>query len=297
MANNTNTFAFNLRSVLEKNKLNTENFLDWERNLIIVLRTTAAERRARQPTLDTSVQITCLMLACMTPYFQKRFDGMDAYSIIVQLKTMFHKHARLERFEAHRKLLECKLAKGKHVGPHVFNLIGHFQIMEKLGFPYLEELAIDILHGMLIKAERNLPNDPESEHKDVLMVRKGKSFKKVGAGPYSKKDKGKEVCFYCKEIGHWKRNCPKYLEDKKNGASTSGIFVIEVNLTTSASWVFDIGCGTHIICNVQGLKRSRILEKREKHTFITLTARSIKQMTQTRPICGIVAKDTLALNE
>ncbi|KAK9705145.1 hypothetical protein RND81_07G036400 [Saponaria officinalis] len=164
MANNTNTSAFNMRSVLEKEKLNAENFLDWERNLRIVLRSegkeavldnplpellaptaTAAERRARQPTLDTSVQVTCLMLACMTPDFQKRFDDMDAYSIIVQLKTMFQKHARLERFEAHCKLLECKLAKGKPVGPHVFNLIGHFQIMEKLGFPYPEELTIDIV--------------------------------------------------------------------------------------------------------------------------------------------------------
>ncbi|KAK9713862.1 hypothetical protein RND81_06G055600 [Saponaria officinalis] len=307
MANNTNTSAFNLHSVLEKDKLNAENFLDWEKNLRIVLRSevkevvldnplpkpfaptaTAAEMRARQPTLDTSVQVTCLMVACMTPDFQKRFDG-------------------------HRKLLECKLAKEKTVGPHVFNLIGHFQIMETLGFPYPEELAIDIvinslhegfkslrmnfcmqggnttlkeLHVMLIQAERNPPNEPEREHKDVLIVRKGKSFKKVGVGPYSKKDKGNEVvksaslgkakanskpkvaaeyeCFYCKEIGHWKRNCPKYLEDKKNGASTSCIFVIEVNLATYASWVFDIGCGTNIICNVQGLKRSRILEKGEK---------------------------------
>ncbi|KAK9689325.1 hypothetical protein RND81_09G052500 [Saponaria officinalis] len=258
MANNSNTSAFNLRSVLKKDKLNAENFIDWERNLRIVLRSegkevvhdnplpellaltaTVAERRARQPTLDTSVQVTCLMLACMTPDFQ----------------NVLMKHARLERFEAHHKLLECKLAKEKLVGPHVFNLIGHFQIMEKLRFPYPEELAVDI---------------PEREHKDVLMVRKGKSFKKDGTGPYSKKDKGKEVVKSAsleKAKANPKpkvaRNCRKYLEDKKNGASTSGIFSIEVNLATSSSWVFGTGCGTHIICNVQGLKRSRILEKGE----------------------------------
>ena len=49
---------------------------------------------------------------------------------------MFQKNARLERFEAHCKLLECELGKGKPVRPHVFNMIGHFQIMEKLGCPY-----------------------------------------------------------------------------------------------------------------------------------------------------------------
>ncbi|KAK9724763.1 hypothetical protein RND81_05G096400 [Saponaria officinalis] len=244
--NNTNISAFNLRSVLEKDKLNVENFPEWERNLRIVLRSegkeavldnplleplaptaTAAEKRARQPTLDTSVHVTCLMLALL----------------------------QLERFEAHRKLLECKLAKGKPVGLHVSNT------------------TLQELHGMLIQAVKNLSNEPEREHKDVLLVRKGKSFKKVGAGPYSKKDKGKEVVKYA-SLGKTKanpkpkvaaehENCTKYLEDKKNGASISGIFVIEVNLATYASWVFDTGCGTHIICYVQGLKRSRILEKEE----------------------------------
>ena len=46
-------------------------------------------------------------------------------------------------------------------------------------------------------------------------------------------------------------------------ATTSGIYVIEVNLSTSASWVLDIGCGSHICVNVQGLRSSRSLAKGE----------------------------------
>ena len=51
-------------------------------------------------------------------------------------------------------------------------------------------------------------------------------------------------CFYCKGTGHWKRNCPKYLADKKDGKVNKGIFdiqVIDVYLTSvySNSLVFD----------------------------------------------------------
>ena len=35
-------------------------------------------------------------------------------------------------------------------------------------------------------------------------------------------------CFYYKENGHWKRNCPKYLVDKKDGKVNKGILDIHV---------------------------------------------------------------------
>ena len=58
-------------------------------------------------------------------------------------------------------------------------------------------------------------------------------------------------CFYCKGTGHWKRNCPKYLADKKDG-KMKGIFdihVIDVYLTNarSSSWVFDTGSVANIL--------------------------------------------------
>ena len=62
---------------------------------------------------------------------------------------------------------------------------------------------------------------------------------KPKAGP-----KPETECFYCKQTGHWKRNCPKYLADKKDGKVNKGIFgihVIDVYLTSARSspWVFD----------------------------------------------------------
>jgi hypothetical protein len=97
----------------------------------------------------------------------------------------------------------------------------------------------------------------------VLMVNKTTSFKKKGKGKKGNfKKNGKQVaapvkrpkagpkpetkCFYCKGNGHWKRNCPEYLADKKDGKVNKSIFdihVIDVYFTSvpSSPWVFDTG--------------------------------------------------------
>ena len=95
----------------------------------------------------------------------------------------------------------------------------------------------------------------KKEHQ-VLMVNKTTSFKKKGKGKKKGnfKNNGKQVaaqekkpksrpkpkteCFYCKQTGHWKRNCPKYLADKKDGKVNKGIcniHVIDMYLTNAHS--------------------------------------------------------------
>ena len=83
MTSNT-TPTMSLRSILEKDKLNGTNFLDWYRNLRIVLRQERKEYILDQPIpeepaanapraqkdaynkhLNDSVDVTCLMLGCM----------------------------------------------------------------------------------------------------------------------------------------------------------------------------------------------------------------------------------------
>ena len=74
-------------------------------------------------------------------------------------------------------------------------------------------------------------------------------------------------CFYYKGTSHWKRNCPKYLADKKDG-KVKGIFdihVIDVYLTNarSSAWVFDSGSVAHICNSKQGIQIKRRLAKDE----------------------------------
>ena len=101
----------------------------------------------------------------------------------------------------------------------------------------------------------------------MLMVNKTTSFKKKGKGkkgnfkknsktvatPAKKPKSGarpETECFYYKGR-HWKRNCPKYLADKKDGKVNKGIcdiHVIDVYLTRarSSTWVFDTGSVANI---------------------------------------------------
>ncbi|XP_076950383.1 uncharacterized protein LOC143623334 [Bidens hawaiensis] len=114
------------------------------------------------------------------------------------------------------------------------------------------EKSILEFHGMLKTAETNIP----SKGNPVLMIREGKIKKPnhkrkaiiKGKGKAPMKNKGKAPmkgkmftpkptpkvkpakdaeCFHCNEIGHWKRNCPKYLaklKAKKVGnSSASGV--------------------------------------------------------------------------
>ncbi|GJW05447.1 retrotransposon protein, putative, ty1-copia subclass [Tanacetum coccineum] len=85
--------------------------------------------------------------------------------------------------------------------------------------------------------------------------------------PLKKKNPAKDsICHQYGDTGYWKMNCPQNLaESLKNmklsqGASSSGIFTIELYNFPNKSWVYDTGCGTHI-CNItQGLRRSRKLK-------------------------------------
>ena len=145
------------------------------------------------------------------------------------------------------------------------------------------EKTIPEVFSMLKSAEAEI----KKEHQ-VLMVNKTTKFKKGKGKKNFKKDvkdvaaPGKPVtgkkskngpkpeteCFYCKGSGHWKRNCPKYLADKKKAGNTQGICdiqVIDVYLTStrSNSWVFDTGAVAHICNSQQGLRNKQRLAKDE----------------------------------
>ena len=144
------------------------------------------------------------------------------------------------------------------------------------------------LQGMLKTAEADIKRGSTSQ---VLMVQNTSKIKKKS---WSRKTKSKEsgalepspstgsvtgkpakppgtVCFYCKEEGHWKRNCEKYKANKaRSGSMTSDsgtlvVNVIDIYLTDSpsSSWVYDTGSVVHVCNSMQGLVRHRSVARGE----------------------------------
>ena len=252
--------------------------------------------------------VQCAILYGLESELQKRFEESDPYDIVEDLKLIFETHAAIESYEASEKFFNCKMEEGSSVSEHVLKMSGHANKLQSLGIVIPNTLGIYrvlqslppsyknfVMNYNMQNMNKELPElfamlksaevEIKKEHQ-VLMVnkttkfKKGKSkqkghFKKGGkkvttptkktkAGP-----KPETECFYCKGEGHWKRNCPKYLADLKNGnikkKGISDIHVIDVYLTStrSSAWVFDTGSVAHICNSKQVLQNKRKLAKNE----------------------------------
>ncbi|KAJ9553788.1 hypothetical protein OSB04_017833 [Centaurea solstitialis] len=164
----TSTNNLSLRSILEKDKLTGSNFLDWERNLMIVLRherkwyvleeplgetppanAPAAARNAHKKHSDDLLDVACLMLATMSPDLQAGLINTNAYDMIRQLRDMFQTQARTERYDATKAFNECKMVNGTSVSDHVMKMKRHLDHLERLGHPVPLQLATDTILNSL----------------------------------------------------------------------------------------------------------------------------------------------------
>ena len=172
MSNNaTSVNNMSLRSLLEKEKLNGSSFLDWFRNLRIILKqekklhvldtplpdqppenVTAAVRNAWIRKNDEQTEVTCLMLASMIPDLQKDMEERDAFTMLSELKNMFQQQAKHELFETVKSLHACKMEEGQSVGSHVLKLKSYIDQLQRLGSPMGTDLAVMLILNSLPKS-------------------------------------------------------------------------------------------------------------------------------------------------
>ncbi|GKA08714.1 zinc finger, CCHC-type containing protein [Tanacetum coccineum] len=237
--------------------------------------------------VKASKEIAGLMLMTMDPDIQKNLEQLGSYDMVKELKTLYAQQAEQELFQTVREFHACKQEEGQSVSSCVLKIKSYMDNLEHLGHAMTQNLVVSLilislrkeydsfvqnyymhgmgktmtgLHAMLKLHEKTLPK------KDVApalhAIRAGKI-----PPPSKKENPAKDaICHQCGGVGHWKRNCPQYLDELlKNkklspGASTSGIFTIELYTFPNNTWVYETGCGTYICITTQGLKGSRKLK-------------------------------------
>ncbi|GJW72618.1 hypothetical protein Tco_0129535 [Tanacetum coccineum] len=153
-----------IRSIFEKEKLNGSNFLDWYRNLRIVLKNeqklhhleealpeappptaTAAVRNAYTCRVAEQQKVGCLMLVSMTPEIQKNLEDRPTFEILEELKTMFEQQAEQELFETVKAFHACKQEEGQSISTYVLKMKAYFDQMERLGYPMPLVLGVNLI--------------------------------------------------------------------------------------------------------------------------------------------------------
>ncbi|KAK1648211.1 hypothetical protein QYE76_066016 [Lolium multiflorum] len=223
-------------------------------------------------------QVQCAILCSLEAELQKRFEHHDPCELVRELKAIFETHVAVESYEASKHFFGCMMEECSSVSEHVLAMSGNTKKLSDLWIMIPNQLGIHRVLQSLPPSYKNfvmnynMQNMNKELHElfsmlksaeveirkeqQVLMVNKTTSFKKQGKPKKGNFKKGGKkvaappekpkaspnpdtVCYYCKEKGHWKSNCPKYLADLKSGLinkkGISDIHVIDVYLTGSRS--------------------------------------------------------------
>ncbi|GJW91830.1 putative RNA-directed DNA polymerase [Tanacetum coccineum] len=128
-----------------------------------------------------------------------------------------------------------QMVEGSSVSAHVIKMKGYMDHIRRLGYPLTKEYATDIIPNSLTKDYKEFVINYNMNNMEMTISKlheilkttekrvlgsslrksgKGKGKGKKGAGksvtkskPVSKVNRSKDdICSYCNEVGHWKRN-------------------------------------------------------------------------------------------
>ncbi|MCQ7012838.1 DDE-type integrase/transposase/recombinase, partial [Clostridioides difficile] len=158
--------AFNpLSVILKENKLTGPNYIDWKRNLDIVLTAEGykyvltevcpdkpregsgeEEGGAYSKWVKADEMARCYILASMSNVLQHQHQSMaTAYDMMLNLKELFGHQSRAARQEAMRKLMTTKMAEGTPVRDHALNMMALLNEIEVQGGEIDGETQVDIV--------------------------------------------------------------------------------------------------------------------------------------------------------
>ena len=151
--------------ILNQNKLIGSNYVDWKRNLDIVLTIEKHKYVLSQPcpnfpSLDAHFEekqrydrwqksnetAKCFILASISNVLQHQMQDVElALNIMLSLKEMFGEQDRSARQETMRQIYNTKVAEGTLVREHCLTLISNLNTLEVLGADIDGESQVDMI--------------------------------------------------------------------------------------------------------------------------------------------------------
>nr|GEY60309.1 hypothetical protein [Tanacetum cinerariifolium] len=199
------------KSFFEKQKLTEPNFIDWYRQLHLVLSTEDKENYLEHLILAAPVAL---------PGQQVPHE---------ELKALYSKQAEQEPLQTVREFHACKHEEGQSVSSYVLKMKSYIDNLERLGQSEGFRKTRKINRTKLLRGHGKGKGNMGYAPNDMPFAPKPKT-------PPPKKDNPAmdAICHQCGKIRHWRRNCPVYLAElmkKKKpsqGASTSGALSLYV---------------------------------------------------------------------
>ncbi|GKB32484.1 hypothetical protein Tco_0871885, partial [Tanacetum coccineum] len=156
------------RGFFEKQKLTGPNFIDWYRQLRIVLSIEDKLNYLEQPLppapvapegqqvapeiiaahnawIKGSKEIVGLMLMTMEPEIQRNLENLHANDMLKELKTLFAQQAEQELLQTTRDFHSCKQEEGQSVSSYVLKMKSYIDNLERLGHPVTLGLAVSLI--------------------------------------------------------------------------------------------------------------------------------------------------------
>ena len=157
--------------IREQYRLTGPNFVDWLRNLKVVLASekilyviekslpltlpedsSPEEYKVLSKWKDDDMQARCIMWASMSTEIHRQHEKYNsAREILLHLKELFGEHSRTARYEISKRLFRAKMREGEDVGAHVNSMIRSIEELESLDFSMDFHLQTDLILQSLPK--------------------------------------------------------------------------------------------------------------------------------------------------
>nr|GEV58271.1 hypothetical protein [Tanacetum cinerariifolium] len=178
---------------------------------------------------DAQNEVACLMLGSMSPDLERALENYKAYDMIQELKSMFEEQAKQELFETVKAFHACKQEDGQsnynmHImGKSIVELHAMLKLHKKGILKKAKTPAMLAIWEGKIQKDKKKPQGAKGKEKGKNKLTYAPKPKIL---PPPKRDNlaKDSVCHHCKEVGHWKRNCPSYqtkLTKRKNASIAS----------------------------------------------------------------------------